>query len=115
VRGVVRLLQGRTDPAAVPDLVTVVLGPLPHRGQILSGCPSGAPPRRGNRTAGLPGGFRDVRLQRLLQGGPVLLLLAIPGEFAANFSGLEQYRLVTSIVRLTCGRSLRLSAGDSMP
>ena len=40
--------------------------------------------------------------------------LAIPGEFAAKFSGLELYRLVTSIVRLICGRSLRLSAGDSM-
>ena len=43
-----------------------------------------------------------------------LLSLAIPGEFAAKFSGLELYRLVASIVRLICGRSLRLSAGDSM-
>ena len=52
----------------------------------------------------------------LVGGAPKrgLLLFAIPGECAAKFSGLELYRLVTSIVRLLCGRSLRLSAGDSM-
>jgi hypothetical protein len=43
-----------------------------------------------------------------------LLSLAIPGELAAKFSGLELYRLVTGIVRLICGSSLRLSAEDSM-
>ena len=49
-------------------------------------------------------------LARWRRASQDLLLLAIPGEFAAKFSGLELYRLVTSIVRLICGRSLRLSA-----
>ena len=34
--------------------------------------------------------------------------------FAAKFGGLELHRLVASIVRLICGRPLRLSAGDSV-
>jgi hypothetical protein len=52
----------------------------------------------------------------LVGGAPKedLLSLAISGEFAAKFSGLELYHLVTSSVGLICGRSLRLSAGDSM-
>jgi hypothetical protein len=65
------------------------------------------PIRRYARKRPLRSGSLEARLKDLL-------LLAIPGEFAAKFSSLELYRLVTSIVRLICGRSLRLSAGDSM-
>jgi hypothetical protein len=44
----------------------------------------------------------------------IIAMSRLSAEFAAKFSGLELYRLVASIVRLICGRSLRLSAGDSM-
>src|SRR6476620_3392921 len=73
VRGVVRLLHGGTDPAAVADLVSVALGPVPHRSQVRAGGATSGLLHGGGRTAAsLFGGLRDVRLQRLLQRRPVL-------------------------------------------
>jgi hypothetical protein len=64
------------------------------------------------RTAVMHGNalFDLARWRRLTGSSVTRYSWRIRGEV----SGLELYRLVTSIVRLICGGSLRLSAGDSM-
>src|SRR3954470_20931141 len=73
VRGVVGLLNGGTDPASVADLVTVALGPLADLREVRPRWPPGALSWHSTGTAtALLGGLGDVRLQRLLQGAPIL-------------------------------------------
>ena len=109
--------QGHTEPrTASAGAVMLTVRPLKTSStcqrQRLSRCSRQRASRSARRTRyARKRPLRSGSLEARLTGSSVL---AIPGEFAAKFSGLELYRLVTSIVRLICGRSLRLSAGDSM-